>query len=50
MIKGKGNNMGKAQDMGVINQRREKNLKNNAKHKKKAWQESHLNTCSQMKG
>lgn len=55
MIKGKKNNMGKAQDMGVINQRKEniRKIMQNTKlneHKKKAQQESHPNTCPQMKG
>jgi hypothetical protein len=33
MIKGKGNNMSRAEDMGVINQGRGKCSKNNVKHK-----------------
>ncbi len=32
MIKGKGNNIGKFEDVGVIDQRKEKRLRNNAKH------------------
>jgi hypothetical protein len=55
MIKGKGNNMGMAKDMGVINQGREKCSKNNVKHKneqvqKKTQQRDHFDTCPQMKG
>jgi len=32
MIKGKGNNMGKFEDVVVVNQGREKRSRNNAKH------------------
>jgi hypothetical protein len=59
MIKGEGDNMGKAKDMGVIGSWKEKNtkgkpLKNNAKHeneltKKKALQASRPRRFPQKK-
>ncbi len=52
MIKSKGNNIGKVEDMGIISQRMEKTQGKNVqrimqnmimnKHKKKAQQKSHL--------